>query len=71
VLVEGDNKPGLGYQIAKSIGDAGINLSFVMVQVLGRRYSAVFGFGSAGDASRATGLIKKAVTAKAQQRRAG
>src|ERR1700722_10453046 len=26
VLVEGDNKPGLGYQIAKSIADAGINL---------------------------------------------
>jgi hypothetical protein len=25
VLVEGDNKPGLGCQIAKSIGDAGIN----------------------------------------------
>src|SRR6266851_2018367 len=70
VLVEGDNKPGLGYQIAKSIGEAGINLSFVMAQMIGRRYSAVFGFESAADASKATGLIKKAATAKAQQRKA-
>src|SRR6266849_2589395 len=70
VLVEGDNKPGLGYQIAKSIGETGINLSFVMAQTIGRRYSAVFGFESAADASKATGLIKKAATAKAQQRKA-
>jgi hypothetical protein len=70
VLVEGDNKSGLGYQIATSIGEAGINMSFVMAQVIGGRYSAVFGFENAADVSRATGLIKKAATAKAQQRRA-
>ena len=70
VLVEGDNKPGLGYQIAKSIGEAGINLSFVVAQIIGRRYSAVLGFESAADASKATGLIKKAATAKAQRSKA-
>jgi hypothetical protein len=42
-VVEGDNRPGLGHAIAKAIGDAGINISFVMAQVVGRRYSAVFG----------------------------
>ena len=42
--VEGDNRPGLGHAIAKAIGDAGINVSFVMAQVVGRRYSALFGF---------------------------
>ncbi|MGD0291565.1 MAG: hypothetical protein ABSC63_18205 [Candidatus Binataceae bacterium] len=70
VLVEGDNKPGLGYQIAKSIGEAGINLSFVMALTIGRRYSAVFGFDNAADVSKTTGLIKKAATAKAQRRKA-
>jgi hypothetical protein len=43
LVVEGDNRPGLGHAIAKAIGDAGINISFVMAQVVGRRYSAVFG----------------------------
>jgi hypothetical protein len=61
-VVEGDNRSGLGHTIAKAIGDAGINLGFVMAQVVGRRYSAVFGFESDADASRAASLIKKAAT---------
>lgn len=60
LLVEGDNKPGLGHAVAKAIGDAGINLSFLMVQVVGRRYSAVFGFENETDATKALTLIKKA-----------
>src|SRR6266404_4600634 len=44
LLVEGDNRPGLGHAIAKAIGDARINMSFVMAQVVGRRCSAPFGF---------------------------
>jgi hypothetical protein len=53
LLVEGDNRPGLGHAIAKAIGDAGINMSFVIAQVVGRRYSAVFGFENEADASKA------------------
>ena len=64
LLVEGDNRAGLGHMIAKAIGDAGINLSFVMAQVVGRRYSAVFGFENETDATRAATLIKKAAPAK-------
>ena len=60
LLVEGDNTPGLGHAVAKAIGDAGINLSFLMVQVVGRRYSAVFGFENETDATKALTLIKKA-----------
>jgi hypothetical protein len=60
LLVEGDNRPGLGYAIAKAIGDAGINVSFVMAQVVGRRYSALFGFENEADASKAAMLIKRA-----------
>jgi len=60
LLVEGDNRPGLGHAIAKAIGDAGINMSFVMVQVVGRRYSALVGFESEADASKAATLVKRA-----------
>jgi hypothetical protein len=60
LLVEGDNRPGLGHAIAKAIGDAGINVSFVMAQVVGRRYSALFGFENEADASKAATLIKRA-----------
>ena len=60
LVVEGDNRPGLGYAIAKAVGDAGINMSFVMAQVVGRKYSAVFGFENEVDASKAATLIKRA-----------
>jgi hypothetical protein len=64
LLVNGDNKAGLGHAIAKAIGDAGINLSFVMAQVVGRRYSAVFGFESDADLTKVVPLVKKAAQSK-------
>jgi hypothetical protein len=60
LVVEGDNRQGLGYAIAKAVGDSGINVSFLMAQVVGRRYAAVFGFENDTDASKAAALIKKA-----------
>ncbi|MCC6858809.1 MAG: hypothetical protein IT158_09615 [Bryobacterales bacterium] len=60
LLVEGDNKPGLGHTTAQAIAEAGINLSFLMAQVIGRRYSAVLGFEKPEDAKRAAALIRKA-----------
>jgi hypothetical protein len=60
LLVQGDNRQGVGHALTKAIGDAGINLSFVMAQVVGRRYSAMLGFENEADAARATALIKKA-----------
>ena len=60
LVVEGDNRPGLGHTIAKAVGDAGINMSFVMAQVVGRGYSAVFSFENEADASKAATLIKRA-----------
>jgi hypothetical protein len=62
LLIEGDNRPGLGYALAKALGDAGLNMSFVMAQVVGRRYAAVFGFENEADATKAAMLIKKAAT---------
>ena len=71
LLVEGDNKPGLGHSITRAIADAGINLDFVVAQVMGRRYSAVLGFDSEADQKKASPLIKKATAGKpARKKRA-
>jgi len=64
LLVEGDDRPGMGYAIAASVADAGINIAFFVAQVVKRRYSAVIGFDSEADAKRAAGLIKKAKARK-------
>ena len=64
LLVEGDDKPGLGLAIAKAIADAGINMAFFVAQVVGRKYSAVIGFDSDADAKTAADLIKKATGRK-------
>lgn len=59
LLVEGDNKPGLGHAVAKTIGDRGINIAFFVGQVIGRRFTAVIGFETEDDAKKAAPLIKK------------
>jgi len=64
LLVEGDNRAGLGRDIARAVGDAGISMSFVIAQVLGRRYSAVFGFDSEADAARAAAIVKSAAAGR-------
>jgi hypothetical protein len=58
LLVEGDNKAGLGHAIAQSIAEAGINLTFLVAQVLGRKYSAVIGFETEDDSKKASARIK-------------
>jgi hypothetical protein len=60
LLVEGDDRPGLGHALARAIADAGINLDFLVAQVVGRKFSAIFGFGNEADARKAASLIKKA-----------
>jgi hypothetical protein len=64
LLIEGDNKPGLGHSIAQALADGGINMGFLIAQVIKGRYSAVLGFETADDAKNAAPLIKKAVAAK-------
>jgi len=63
-LVEGDNRPGLGHAISQAIADAGINMDFVVAQVVGRKYSAIFGFESEADATKGAAEIKKAAATK-------
>ena len=60
LLVQGDNRPGLGHAIAQAIGEAGINITFLVAQVIGAQFSAVMGFADEVAAKQATALIKKA-----------
>jgi hypothetical protein len=69
--VEGDNRPGLGYAIARALADGGINISFEVAQVIGRRFSAIFGFETDDQAKKAATVIKKAVAAKSKARARG
>jgi hypothetical protein len=64
LLVQGDNKPGLGRQIAEAIAGAGINMGFLVAQVLEGKYSAVMGFENEDDAKKAATLIKRVAAGK-------
>jgi hypothetical protein len=60
LLVEGDDKPGLGFAIAQAISGARVNVTFFVAQSIGRRFSAVLGFETEADLKTAAPLIKKA-----------
>src|SRR5437867_6695738 len=64
LLVEGDNKPGVAQAIAKAVADAEINMSFIVAQTVGKRYSAIFGFENEADTRKAEAVIKKATAGK-------
>jgi hypothetical protein len=64
LLVEGDNRAGLGYATSQAIANAGFSLDFVVAQVIGRKFSAVFGFESGADAAKCAAIIRKAAAAK-------
>ena len=61
LLVQGDNRPGLGRAIAQVVAEAGINVTFLVAQVLDARFSAVIGFENEAESKQATTLIKRAV----------
>jgi hypothetical protein len=60
LLVQGDNRPGLGHAVAQAIADAGINIVFLVAQVVDAKFSAVIAFEDEAAAKQATSLIKKA-----------
>lgn len=59
ILVEGENRPGLGAELSRTIAEAGLNIAFLVVQVIGRRYSTILGFESEEDAKKASRIIRK------------
>jgi hypothetical protein len=60
LLVEGSNRAGLGFETSSAIADAGINLAFLVAQVIGSKFAAVYGFDSEADRRKALSLLKKA-----------
>jgi hypothetical protein len=60
LLVEGGNRAGLGFETTAAIAAAGINLAFLVAQVIGSKFSAVYGFDSEADRRKAAGLLRKA-----------
>jgi hypothetical protein len=64
LLIEGEDRPGMGFAISEAVAGAGINLAFFVAQVFGSRYSAVAGFEKEDDAKRAVAVIKKAAAAQ-------
>jgi hypothetical protein len=67
LLVVGDNRPGLANRIARALADTGVNIAFLVAQVVGRRYSAVFGFESEADLDKAADHIRAAVTTRSRR----
>jgi hypothetical protein len=60
LLVEGDDRPGLGANMARAVADARINVAFLVAETIGRKFSAVFGFQNDADAAAASKVIKSA-----------
>jgi len=57
--VEGPDRPGTGQAIARALADAGLDIAFLVTQVIGRRFTAIFGFASEADATTASRIIRK------------
>jgi len=60
LLVQGENRPGLGRAIAQAVAEAGINVAFLVAQVIGGQFSAVIAFQDEAASKAAATLIKKA-----------
>jgi hypothetical protein len=71
LVVEGDDRPGLGRDLAEEMGRAGINMAFLVALVVGRRYSGVFGFESDEDAKKAAAILKRTAARAKRGRAAG
>jgi hypothetical protein len=68
LLVEGDNRPGLGAALARGLADAGINIAFLVAQVIGRRFAAAIGFADEATAAAATAVVKRSAKAPARKK---
>lgn len=58
LLVQGDDRPGLGHAIAAAIGGAGVSFRGLSAAVVGRRFACYVSFDGPGDADRAARAIR-------------
>ena len=61
LLIHGDNRPGVGHAIAQAVSAAGINVTFLVAQVIDTRFAAVMGFEEEEASQQAPAIIKKAI----------
>lgn len=59
VRIEGGDKPGLGAQITRALGDAGISFRGLLANAIGKKFISFIALDSADDAARAVALLKK------------
>jgi hypothetical protein len=59
LLVEGPNRAGLGFHLTGALAAAGVNLAFLVTQVVGSRFSSVIGFDTEADRAKARSLLKQ------------
>ena len=57
VRIEGDNRPGIGAEIARKLADAGINLRGLSAGVIGGRFVMYLAIDSVEDAEKALSLL--------------
>src|SRR4029450_8628233 len=60
LLVEGPNRAGIGFATTTAIAAAGVNLGVLVAQVIGSKFSAVYGCDSEADRRKAMSLLRKA-----------
>ena len=58
LLVQGTNRAGLGFDTTTAFAEAGINLAFLVTQVIGTRFASVYGFDSDADRQKAMQILK-------------
>jgi hypothetical protein len=74
LLVEGEDRPGLGSEIARGLADAGLNIAFVMAVSGGRTFTAALGFADDAAATAALPVVRKVAATRrtpAAKRKAG
>jgi predicted amino acid-binding ACT domain protein len=64
LLVLGENRPGLANRVAQALAESQVNIAFLIAQVVGRRYSAVFGFQNEADLDKAVDRIREALATR-------
>lgn len=61
VVIAGDNRPGIGYEVGAALAAAGIQINFFVAQSLGDRYTGLFSFEAAAEADLAVQVVSKAL----------
>lgn len=62
--IEGDNRPGVAAEIAREIGEAGINLHGFSAAVIGTRFVAYLALDTSDDAAKAMEVMQKTAAEK-------